>query len=114
MDSSSPPAAVVVEDTKDAKEKHMSLSIDARDAVKTDITGDIDPANEVQGVRLLLIHISICLCTFLIGLVSVNLDQKDVHTKDDRTSILSPPRFPSLRASSTQPETSAGIVPPSW
>ncbi|KAI0891816.1 MFS general substrate transporter [Annulohypoxylon nitens] len=68
MDSSGPPAAVVVEDTKDAKEKHMSLSIDARDAVKTDITGDIDPANEVQGVRLLLIHISICLCTFLIGL----------------------------------------------
>ncbi|XDG05654.1 hypothetical protein ABKA04_005269 [Annulohypoxylon sp. FPYF3050] len=68
MDSDGPPAAVVVEDTGDAKEKHISPSVDVRDAVKTDITGDIDPANEVQGVRLLLIHISICLCTFLIGL----------------------------------------------
>lgn len=31
---------------------------------------DIDPENEVKGIRLLLIHTGICLCTFLIGLVS--------------------------------------------
>lgn len=31
---------------------------------------DIDPENEVKGIRLLLIHTSICLCTSLIGLVS--------------------------------------------
>ncbi len=30
----------------------------------------IDPENEVQGVKLLLIHTAICLCTFLVGLVS--------------------------------------------
>ncbi|KUI71222.1 Putative HC-toxin efflux carrier TOXA [Cytospora mali] len=34
----------------------------------TDTNEDIDPANEVQGVKLLLIHIGICLCTFLVGL----------------------------------------------
>lgn len=31
---------------------------------------DIDPENEVKGLKLVLIHISICLCTFLVGLVS--------------------------------------------
>ena len=31
---------------------------------------DIDPENEVKGIKLLLIHTGICLCTFLIGLVS--------------------------------------------
>ena len=30
----------------------------------------IDPENEVKGVKLLIIHLSICLCTFLVGLVS--------------------------------------------
>ncbi|KAK9772824.1 putative Major facilitator superfamily (MFS) profile domain-containing protein [Seiridium cardinale] len=38
------------------------------DASKTDISGDIDPSNEVQGTKLILIHLSICLCTFLVGL----------------------------------------------
>ncbi|KAK4169836.1 putative HC-toxin efflux carrier [Cladorrhinum sp. PSN259] len=33
-----------------------------------DITEDIDPANEVTGPKLLLIHLAICLCTFLVGL----------------------------------------------
>ncbi|KAK8098759.1 MFS general substrate transporter [Apiospora kogelbergensis] len=28
----------------------------------------IDPENEVKGVKLLIIHLSICLCTFLVGL----------------------------------------------
>ena len=31
---------------------------------------DIDPENEVKGIKLLLIHTGICLCTFLVGLVS--------------------------------------------
>ena len=35
---------------------------------------DIDPENEVTGIRLLLIHTGICLCTFLIGLVSSRLE----------------------------------------
>ena len=33
---------------------------------------DIDPENEVKGIKLLLIHTGICLCTFLVGLVSNN------------------------------------------
>ncbi|KAM0817451.1 putative Major facilitator superfamily (MFS) profile domain-containing protein [Seiridium cardinale] len=40
----------------------------SNDASKTDISGDIDPSNEVQGTKLILIHLSICLCTFLVGL----------------------------------------------
>lgn len=32
--------------------------------------GSIDPENEVQGIKLLLIFVSIALCTFLVGLVS--------------------------------------------
>ncbi|KAI1113353.1 major facilitator superfamily domain-containing protein [Nemania sp. NC0429] len=35
---------------------------------EADITGDIDPANEFQGLKLILIHLSVCLCTFLVGL----------------------------------------------
>lgn len=31
--------------------------------------GGIDPENEITGLRLLLIHIGLCLCTFLVGLV---------------------------------------------
>ncbi|KAI1420133.1 MFS general substrate transporter [Xylaria sp. FL1777] len=38
------------------------------DDAQDDINDDIDPENEVIGVKLLLIHIAICLCTFLIGL----------------------------------------------
>jgi hypothetical protein len=32
----------------------------------------IDPENEVTGAKLILIHIGICLCTFLIGLVKIS------------------------------------------
>ncbi|KAH9884989.1 MFS general substrate transporter [Xylariomycetidae sp. FL2044] len=32
------------------------------------ISQDIDPANEVTGVKLVVIHVAICLCTFLVGL----------------------------------------------
>ena len=33
------------------------------------LNGGIDPENEIKGVRLLLLHIAISLCTFLVGLV---------------------------------------------
>lgn len=49
-----------------------------KDADKTNITDDIDPANEIQGLKLVLAHFSICLCTFLIGLVSSR--SQAVHT----------------------------------
>lgn len=42
----------------------------AKDIAESNMADDIDPANEVQGVKLVVIHLSICLCTFLIGLVS--------------------------------------------
>lgn len=42
-------------------------------AGETSITGDIDPANEIQGLKLILIHLSVCLCTFLVGLVGVTV-----------------------------------------
>lgn len=34
------------------------------------VDDSIDPANEVQGTKLILIHTALCLCTFLVGLVS--------------------------------------------
>lgn len=40
------------------------------EAERSDTLEDIDPENEVQGIKLLLIHIAVCLCTFLVGLVS--------------------------------------------
>jgi hypothetical protein len=40
------------------------------DVGESRIDDDIDLANEIQGLKLVLIHFSICLCTFLIGLVS--------------------------------------------
>jgi len=48
-----------------------------------------DPENEVTGVKLLLIHIGICLCTFLIGLVSLPsgiLRGNRNAEREDRTS----------------------------
>lgn len=40
----------------------------------------IDPENEVTGIKLLLIHTGICLCTFLIGLVSFALWKRNPKT----------------------------------
>lgn len=41
----------------------------ASDTVKPAADMSIDPENEVTGFKLLLIHIGICLSTWLIGLV---------------------------------------------
>ena len=32
--------------------------------------GSIDPENEVTGIRLIVLHTGLCLCTLLVGLVS--------------------------------------------
>lgn len=40
----------------------------SKNADKNDISGNIDPANEIQGLKLILIHVALCLCTFLVGL----------------------------------------------
>ena len=69
----------IASDTADAKSEQKFAGKDA-DAVKIDISQDIDPANEVQGARLVLIHLAICLCTFLVGLVSVSVP---VRTRND-------------------------------
>ncbi|KAK4116027.1 MFS general substrate transporter [Canariomyces notabilis] len=45
-----------------------NTNTEPKNVVKTDISEDIDPANEVQGTTLILIHVAICLCTFLVGL----------------------------------------------
>lgn len=44
----------------------------SQEVANSNIDDDIDPANEVQGVKLVVIHLAICLCTFLIGLVSAH------------------------------------------
>ncbi|OTA98605.1 hypothetical protein M426DRAFT_17239 [Hypoxylon sp. CI-4A] len=49
-------------------EKKEAPTTQAVTETENDINDDIDPENEVQGVKLLLIHISLCLCTFLVGL----------------------------------------------
>jgi MFS family permease len=48
-------------------------------AAKLDISEDIDPRNEVQGTKLVLIHIAICLCTFLVELVSYQASNGVLH-----------------------------------
>lgn len=69
MDSSSTaPTTSQNVDRADVKSMQKPAS---EDAAKTDINEDIDPANEVQGTKLVLIHLAICLCTFLVGLVSL-------------------------------------------
>ncbi|KAI1130977.1 MFS general substrate transporter [Nemania abortiva] len=54
------------EHNKDFPDHSAQFSGDA--SGQNDITTDIDPDDEVQGLKLVLIHISICLCTFIAGL----------------------------------------------
>ncbi|KAI0201103.1 major facilitator superfamily domain-containing protein [Astrocystis sublimbata] len=57
------------ETTPDPLTSDPKTSLDLRaNGAQDDINDDIDPENEVTGVKLLLIHISLCLCTFLVGL----------------------------------------------
>ena len=50
------------------KEANHELTAKANVKDAADISEDIDPANEVQGAKLVVIHLTICLCTFLVGL----------------------------------------------
>ncbi|OTA69244.1 MFS general substrate transporter [Hypoxylon sp. EC38] len=65
MDSKNSPPAPALQDAVNDKAEQES---DGTDAMIIDINEDIDPANEVRGTKLVLIHLSICLCTFLVGL----------------------------------------------
>ncbi|KAI1183938.1 MFS general substrate transporter [Nemania serpens] len=65
-ESNSAKPAVSLEEKNDVPGHDKQLPRDA--SGETSITGDIDPANEIQGLKLILIHLSICLCTFLVGL----------------------------------------------
>ena len=54
----------------------------SKDGETPEINEDIDPANEVQGMKLVLIHLAICLCTFLVGLVSVDIERNTRYAKN--------------------------------
>lgn len=51
------------------KQQETSL-VDSSLDQRNDMNQDVDPENEIQGIKLVLIHTAICLCTFLVGLVS--------------------------------------------
>ncbi|KAL4999867.1 major facilitator superfamily domain-containing protein [Aspergillus recurvatus] len=48
--------------------KASKLAESIRETEPLDNDGGIDPENEISGLRLLLVHTSLCLCTFLVGL----------------------------------------------
>jgi hypothetical protein len=97
---------VVDLETKAAEEKKKVEFVGGKDANHEtvvfkavddkDISEDIDPANEVRGTKLIRIHLSICQCTFLVGL-DFNLIATAVP--------LSP-------VSSNRPAISANMAPP--
>ncbi|KAH9905855.1 major facilitator superfamily domain-containing protein [Xylariomycetidae sp. FL2044] len=67
MSQDSTEAISATGDTKTAHpEKPGASDVTAVD--ENDISQDIDPENEIQGLRLILIHTALCLCTFLVGL----------------------------------------------
>ena len=64
------------EDIKSDPQLEPSPEIDSSKSAEKDAPKmDIDPENEVTGIKLLLIHTGICLCTFLIGLVSCSFEK---------------------------------------
>ncbi|KAJ8119220.1 hypothetical protein ONZ43_g3789 [Nemania bipapillata] len=67
---SSTPVPAEVDDTANGlveKEQQQQQPAEKSDATPV-VLEDIDPRNEVKGTKLVLIHLSICLCTFLVGL----------------------------------------------
>jgi hypothetical protein len=50
-------------------EGHETAKIEELEEVGTPNDGSIDPANELKGPRLVLLHTGLCLCTLLTGLV---------------------------------------------
>jgi len=63
------PTMASTEEKANIKPKNEE-EIPSKNVVKTEISEDIDPNNEVQDMKLVLIHLVICLCTFLVGSVS--------------------------------------------
>lgn len=57
-------------------------SKDSSDINTPKLDQSIDPENEFKGLKLILIHSAMCLCTFLIGLV--RLHSIDVHLDSSR------------------------------
>lgn len=121
--SSTAPTISVTMDTPNAKSEQKPVG--SEDVTTTHINEDIDPANEVKGTKLALIHLSICLCTFLVGLVSRSFHgcrRRPANTRLvcvflltlSRISISSRPPSLSSRPTSTPPATSAGMALPSW
>lgn len=63
------------EDIKSVSQLEPSRENDSSNSAETNAPEmDIDPENEVTGIKLLLIFAGICLCTFLIGLVSYSFE----------------------------------------
>ncbi|KAI1114207.1 major facilitator superfamily domain-containing protein [Nemania sp. NC0429] len=68
--SSNPSTSPVEDIEKDPKPTSLVIETDNLKDPKAADGPDtsIDPENEVQGFKLILIHIALCLCTFLVGL----------------------------------------------
>ncbi|KAI0104523.1 hypothetical protein F4814DRAFT_452643 [Daldinia grandis] len=63
------------EDANSRKKEEKILIAQDNSSNGSDVSQDIDLKNEVPGLKLLLIHISLCLCTFLVGLVRMCASQ---------------------------------------
>ncbi|KID93255.1 MFS transporter, partial [Metarhizium majus ARSEF 297] len=63
------PVSIPVEATSDEPQgrNYKTTGQNGEDSAN-DIPQDIQPENEAQGLKLLMIHLGICLCTFLVGL----------------------------------------------
>lgn len=59
-------------DTK-SNSREASLDVDEKNVLQDEpapmTVGGIDAENEIKGVKLVLLHTGLCLCTFLVGLV---------------------------------------------
>jgi hypothetical protein len=60
------------ESVPDPKQDEKATNPTPAEAKRGAAEMDIDPENEVKGLKLLVIHTGICLCTFLIGLVKLS------------------------------------------
>lgn len=97
----SPPPSQKAHDTsKSSSEKKATASVESsvEPGVEPSVpTNDIDPDDEVTGIRLYLIHTIICLCTFLVGLVSHHILPKNylplIETKDFNLLATAIPRI---------------------
>ncbi|CAG8960295.1 hypothetical protein HYFRA_00012815 [Hymenoscyphus fraxineus] len=72
------PSQKTLNTSKSSSEKKATPSVEI--VVESSVpANDIDPEDEVTGVRLYLIHTIICLCTFLVGLNFLLIKTKDFN-----------------------------------